>query len=199
MSSCMAEFPTRMSPSTSASAEQEPFPWLYPYREDPQHTRLGQPVFRPLGIEAFGRPRPRSAPPRIDPQEPRSAKRDQRDSDEGTHAVAPALSEERGQDIGDPGEESPEQEQDQQPPERDHASCIGSARHRLERCRCRGMTPVDRFIEALPAKRATETSEALPVFGEVRRITRWPHRMARRPGQGCRDSVQPAGLRRARR
>jgi hypothetical protein len=29
-------------------AEQQPFPWLYPYREDPQHTRLGQPVFRPF-------------------------------------------------------------------------------------------------------------------------------------------------------
>jgi hypothetical protein len=23
-------------------------PWLYPYREDPQQTRLGQPVFRPF-------------------------------------------------------------------------------------------------------------------------------------------------------
>lgn len=22
-------------------------PWLYPFREDPQQTRLGQPVFRP--------------------------------------------------------------------------------------------------------------------------------------------------------
>lgn len=29
-------------------AEQEPLPWLYPYREDPQHTRLEQPVFRPF-------------------------------------------------------------------------------------------------------------------------------------------------------
>lgn len=29
-------------------AEQPPLPWLYPYREDPQHTRLGQPVFRPF-------------------------------------------------------------------------------------------------------------------------------------------------------
>ena len=25
-------------------AEPESFPWLYPYRENPQHTRLGQPV-----------------------------------------------------------------------------------------------------------------------------------------------------------
>jgi hypothetical protein len=37
-----------MSRSTSALAEPQPFPWLYPYREDPQHTRLGQPVFRPF-------------------------------------------------------------------------------------------------------------------------------------------------------
>jgi hypothetical protein len=29
-------------------AERHPLPWLYPYREDPQHTRLGQPVFRPF-------------------------------------------------------------------------------------------------------------------------------------------------------
>lgn len=29
-------------------ADRRPFPWLYPYREDPQHTRLGQPVFRPF-------------------------------------------------------------------------------------------------------------------------------------------------------
>jgi hypothetical protein len=29
-------------------AEQEPFPWLYPYREDPQQTRLGQPILRPF-------------------------------------------------------------------------------------------------------------------------------------------------------
>lgn len=32
----------------SASAELDRRPWLYPYREDPQHTRLGQPVFRPF-------------------------------------------------------------------------------------------------------------------------------------------------------
>ncbi len=29
-------------------ADRQPFPWLYPYREDPQHTRLDQPVFRPF-------------------------------------------------------------------------------------------------------------------------------------------------------
>lgn len=28
--------------------QPEPFPWVYPYREDPQQTRLGQPVFRPF-------------------------------------------------------------------------------------------------------------------------------------------------------
>lgn len=39
---------TRTSQSTSALAEQEPFPWLYPYREDPQQTRLGQPILRPF-------------------------------------------------------------------------------------------------------------------------------------------------------
>jgi hypothetical protein len=27
---------------------EQPLPWLYPYREDAQHTRLGQPVFRPF-------------------------------------------------------------------------------------------------------------------------------------------------------
>jgi hypothetical protein len=32
----------------SASADVVQFPWLYPYREDPQHTRLGEPVFRPF-------------------------------------------------------------------------------------------------------------------------------------------------------
>jgi len=32
----------------SALAELDQLPWLYPYREDPQHTRLGQPVFRPF-------------------------------------------------------------------------------------------------------------------------------------------------------
>ena len=29
-------------------ADQKPFPWLYPYREDPQHTRLGHPFLRPF-------------------------------------------------------------------------------------------------------------------------------------------------------
>ncbi len=29
-------------------ADQKPFPWLFPYREDPQHTRLGQSVLRPF-------------------------------------------------------------------------------------------------------------------------------------------------------
>ncbi len=37
----------RTSRFTSALADP-PLPWLYPYREDPQHTRLGQPVFRPF-------------------------------------------------------------------------------------------------------------------------------------------------------
>ena len=32
-------------------ADQKPFPWLYLYREDPQHTRLGQPVL--LGSVGF--------------------------------------------------------------------------------------------------------------------------------------------------
>jgi hypothetical protein len=41
------EFLTQMSRSTSALAEST-IPWLYPYREDPQQTRLGQPVFRPF-------------------------------------------------------------------------------------------------------------------------------------------------------
>jgi hypothetical protein len=27
---------------------QLPLPWLYPYREDAQSTRLGDPVFRPF-------------------------------------------------------------------------------------------------------------------------------------------------------
>jgi hypothetical protein len=36
-----------MSRSTSALAELKTT-WLYPYREDPQQTRLGQPVFRPF-------------------------------------------------------------------------------------------------------------------------------------------------------
>lgn len=43
----MGEFPTQTSRSTSALAEPKA-PWLYPYREDPQQTRLGQPVFRPF-------------------------------------------------------------------------------------------------------------------------------------------------------
>jgi hypothetical protein len=29
-------------------AEPQPLPWLYPYREDPQAVRLGEPVFRPF-------------------------------------------------------------------------------------------------------------------------------------------------------
>jgi hypothetical protein len=29
-------------------ADPQPLPWLYPYREDPQSTRLGEPVFRPF-------------------------------------------------------------------------------------------------------------------------------------------------------
>jgi hypothetical protein len=37
-----------MSRSTSASADPQPLPWLYPYREDTQSTRLGEPVFRPF-------------------------------------------------------------------------------------------------------------------------------------------------------
>lgn len=37
-----------MSRSTSALAEPQPLPWLYPYREDPQSTRLDEPVFRPF-------------------------------------------------------------------------------------------------------------------------------------------------------
>lgn len=32
----------------SGLAKHSQFPWLYPYREDPQHLRLGQPVFRPF-------------------------------------------------------------------------------------------------------------------------------------------------------
>ncbi len=39
---------TRMSRSTSVLADAQPLPWLYPYREDPQPTRLGEPVFRPF-------------------------------------------------------------------------------------------------------------------------------------------------------
>lgn len=53
-------FPTQTSRPTSALAEPET-PWLYPYREDPQQTRLGQPVFRPfvpvsLAIEGASTP-----------------------------------------------------------------------------------------------------------------------------------------------
>ena len=29
-------------------AESRPLPWLYPYREDAQATRLGEPIFRPF-------------------------------------------------------------------------------------------------------------------------------------------------------
>jgi hypothetical protein len=32
----------------SAWADARPLPWLYPYREDAQSTRLGEPVFRPF-------------------------------------------------------------------------------------------------------------------------------------------------------
>jgi hypothetical protein len=32
----------------SAWADAPPLPWLYPYREDAQSTRLGEPVFRPF-------------------------------------------------------------------------------------------------------------------------------------------------------
>lgn len=48
MWSSVAVCHSQTSRFTSALAEQQPFPWLYPYREDPQHTRLGQPVFRPF-------------------------------------------------------------------------------------------------------------------------------------------------------
>jgi hypothetical protein len=37
-----------MSRSTSALADPRPLPWLYPYREDTQSTRLGEPIFRPF-------------------------------------------------------------------------------------------------------------------------------------------------------
>ena len=30
-----------------------PFPWLFPYREDDDSTRLGQPVFRPFVPVSF--------------------------------------------------------------------------------------------------------------------------------------------------
>jgi hypothetical protein len=29
-------------------ADLQPLPWLYPYREDPHSTRLGEPIFRPF-------------------------------------------------------------------------------------------------------------------------------------------------------
>ncbi len=48
MSLCMGGFPTRMSLSTSALADEQPLPWLYAYREDSQSTRLGGPVLRPF-------------------------------------------------------------------------------------------------------------------------------------------------------
>lgn len=35
-----------MNRSPSALAEPPALPWLYPYRDDPRSTRLGQPVFR---------------------------------------------------------------------------------------------------------------------------------------------------------
>ena len=34
--------------TTSALADTPPLPWLYPYREDAQSLRLGQPVYRPF-------------------------------------------------------------------------------------------------------------------------------------------------------
>jgi hypothetical protein len=37
-----------MSRSTSVLADARPLPWLYPYREDAQSTRLGEPIFRPF-------------------------------------------------------------------------------------------------------------------------------------------------------
>jgi hypothetical protein len=36
------------SRSTSVLAEPQSLPWLYPYREDPQSVRLGEPIFRPF-------------------------------------------------------------------------------------------------------------------------------------------------------
>ena len=48
MSSFTAAFPARTSRSTSALAERQPLPWLYPYREDAQSTRLDGSVFRPF-------------------------------------------------------------------------------------------------------------------------------------------------------
>lgn len=43
-----AGFRTRANRSTLALADPGQLPWVYPYREDPQSTRLGQPVFRPF-------------------------------------------------------------------------------------------------------------------------------------------------------
>lgn len=37
-----------MSRSPSVLPELAPLPWLYPYREEPYATRLGEPVFRPF-------------------------------------------------------------------------------------------------------------------------------------------------------
>ncbi len=45
---CAVASRTPTSRSTSALAESQSLPWLYPYREDPQSTRLGEPVFRPF-------------------------------------------------------------------------------------------------------------------------------------------------------
>lgn len=44
----MAAFRTRTSRSPSVLPDLAPLPWLYPYREDPYSTRLGEPVFRPF-------------------------------------------------------------------------------------------------------------------------------------------------------
>jgi hypothetical protein len=46
----MAASRTRMSRSaiTSALPEKQPLPWLYPYREEAQSTRLGKPILRPF-------------------------------------------------------------------------------------------------------------------------------------------------------
>ena len=41
-------FRTRANRSTLALADPGPLPWVYPYREDPQSTRFGLPVFRPF-------------------------------------------------------------------------------------------------------------------------------------------------------
>ncbi len=48
MSWCAAAFRTRVSPSPSVLPDLPPLPWLYPYREDPYSTRLGEPIFRPF-------------------------------------------------------------------------------------------------------------------------------------------------------